>query len=335
VYTITSYVSNAAAEDLRRASAVYPAWTDYYRRLPQDLPQPVRELARQLTEGMDNPYDRAVAIQEYLRRLEYTFEIEPVPANTDGVSFFLFQQRKGYCDYFASAMAVMLRSIGIPSRVVVGYVLTTPDTVNPNGFVVTGEDAHSWPEAYFPGYGWVEFEPTPARTLTPRPDETLGLPGGIGGGEGASEDSETGGIISEDTPLAFPVPETRDEWFISPQTLMTIVAAGVGLFFLFWLAWWRSLIGLSYPAQVYEQMVRLGGWLRVPALAHQTPSEYARRLKRVLPNGSDDVDHVTRTYNAMRFGRRRLDELAQADLIEAWRRLRRRLLLKFIRWKDS
>lgn len=333
VYTVTSFISGASVEDLRKAPTTYPAWTDYYKQLPVSLPQSVRELAREVTVGFDNAYDRALSIQEYLRKIEYSFDIQPPPANTDAVSFFLFQQKKGYCDYYASAMAVMLRAVGIPARVVVGYVLTKPDTENPNGFVVTGEDAHSWPEAYFPGYGWIEFEPTPARTLALRPEETA-LSGGISGSQGASEDSDSGGEATIDVPLTIPAPASREVWAIGAEAIFILLGGSLVLSVVFWVFWWRTLLGLPYPAQVFEQMVRLGAWLRVPALPQQTPSEYAQRLKVVLPSASAQVDQVTASYNEMRFGRRLLDQTGVSALTDIWRELRRRLLLKLIRWKD-
>ncbi len=160
-YDVVSETGIPSPAELRRASPDYP--TDIrlvYLSLPKTNPR-VRELARQVTTSADNPYDRALAIQNYLRsNLGYTLDppsIEP----GDPIGSFLFKAKAGYCEYFAASMVVMLRSLEIPARLVNGFQTGSYNRVGKD-FVVRARDAHSWVEVYFPAYGWITFDPTPA-----------------------------------------------------------------------------------------------------------------------------------------------------------------------------
>jgi transglutaminase-like putative cysteine protease len=119
----------------------------------------VTALAAQVTANAASPYEKAIAIEEHLRT-KYGYTLEMV-ATDDPIPFFLFQRKKGHCEYFASAMAVMLRTQGIPSRIVNGFRNGELSDVT-GSYIVRGRDAHSWVEAFIPGRGWVEFDPTPA-----------------------------------------------------------------------------------------------------------------------------------------------------------------------------
>lgn len=131
-----------------------------YLQLPSSLPGRVRDLAEEITQGSDNGYDKAMAVAQYLsENFSYTLTPGSVDKSKDFVDQFLFVSKKGYCTYYASAMAVMLRCIGIPARYVEGYVL--PQRSSDTGlFNVTKRQGHAWVEAYFQGLGWIQFEPT-------------------------------------------------------------------------------------------------------------------------------------------------------------------------------
>ena len=119
------------------------------------------ELARTLTASAANNYDRAAAIQSYLRNnFQYTLD-PPAIEPEDPVGSFLFRSKSGYCEYFAAAMAVMLRTLNVPSRLVNGFQTGSYNRIGKD-FVVRARDAHSWVEVYFTGYGWIPFDPTPA-----------------------------------------------------------------------------------------------------------------------------------------------------------------------------
>jgi transglutaminase-like putative cysteine protease len=163
-YTVTALVSRVDIQTLRSLGDDYPAWVrDRYLQLPNDLAPRIREQAIRIINeaGATTPYDRAIAIQDYLRTIPYNERIPAPPAGVDPVDWFLFEQREGYCDYYASSMALMLRTLGIPARWVRGYA--GGDFDPERGIYVVRENvAHSWPEVYFPGVGWERFEPTPA-----------------------------------------------------------------------------------------------------------------------------------------------------------------------------
>ena len=133
---------------------------DEYTRLPRSLPNSVRETARKVTEGADNAYGRAMALQEWFRSGgDFLYSTQaPADSGGDAVADFLVD-RRGFCIQFSSAMAVMARSLGIPARIGVGFLPGTPDADQTYSVKLT--DAHAWPELFFAGVGWVRFEPTP------------------------------------------------------------------------------------------------------------------------------------------------------------------------------
>lgn len=137
-----------------------------FLRLPAGLPARVRELARSLAADTSDPYEQALALEGYLRGLPYSYQVAPLPPTGDAVDQFLFSMRQGYCTYYASAMAVMARSLGIPARLAVGYA---PGQYDPalGAYTVREAEAHAWPELYIGGR-WRAFEPTPIRPLPAR-----------------------------------------------------------------------------------------------------------------------------------------------------------------------
>ena len=164
-YTAVSLLPDMA-ERRREAAAsqtITPVSLEYLRTPPQ-LDSRIPALARQITRGHDNAFDKAAAIELYLRKnFGYTLQLPATPP-ADPLANFLFERKQGHCEYFASAMAIMLRTVGIPSRVVNGFRMGEYNDVT-GSYIVRGRDAHSWVEAYIPGAGWTEFDPTPADAL--------------------------------------------------------------------------------------------------------------------------------------------------------------------------
>ena len=176
-YQATVLVSTATESDLRTAGTEYPGWVlDRYLQLPADIPSRLIDLAQELTTDAGTPYEKALAVRDYLRAMDYALDIEAPPDGADGVDYFLFELQKGYCQYFASAMTVLLRAAGVPSRLAVGYGPgETVDVISPGetgglpwpddaiGYpfgewqrqqrVFVVRNAHSWSEVFFPGYG--------------------------------------------------------------------------------------------------------------------------------------------------------------------------------------
>jgi transglutaminase-like putative cysteine protease len=160
-YEATSDIAQPGASELRAAASDYPPeiLLDYLQ-LPAVDPRVV-SLAKKITASADNNYDKAAAIESYLRsKFGYTLQL-PRTVPRDPVANFLFERKQGHCEYFASSMAIMLRTLGIPSRVVNGFRTGEFNDIT-SQYLVRASNAHSWVEAYFPGYGWISFDPTPA-----------------------------------------------------------------------------------------------------------------------------------------------------------------------------
>lgn len=164
LYEGWSNLQRTSSEQLRRAAGpVPPSIALAYLQLPR-MDVRVAELARQITLDAGNDYDRAKAMELYLQRnFGYTLQLSPsVPR--DPIAEFLFVRKQGHCEYFASSMAVMLRSLHIPARVVNGFRGGQFNDLT-SQYVLRARDAHSWVEAYFPGEGWVSFDPTPPSSV--------------------------------------------------------------------------------------------------------------------------------------------------------------------------
>ncbi len=191
-YKVAASITNASVNQLRGADPEYPDWVvDRYLEVPDSVSERTLELARRITEGMDNPYDMTSAITQWMRdNVTYVDTVPTPPAGQDHIDWMLFDLKQGYCMYYASAEIIMLRSLGIPARLAVGYssgertlgvelladggdrpggIDQIPDELdegslsemaNKEFYTVRQSNAHAWPEVYFPGIGWVEFEPT-------------------------------------------------------------------------------------------------------------------------------------------------------------------------------
>jgi transglutaminase-like putative cysteine protease len=161
-YEGVSLLPEARPAKARTAGTDYPQDVqNLYLQLPEKLDPRIPQLARRITAAADNPYDKSVVLESYLRRnYGYTLNLAGKPGS-DPLAQFLFVTKAGHCEYFASSMAVMLRTLGIPSREVNGFL---PGEFNDvaGDYIVRASDAHSWVEAYFPGSGWITFDPTPA-----------------------------------------------------------------------------------------------------------------------------------------------------------------------------
>ena len=158
-YTAWSPADVPSPDELREAERGYTPSSRHYLQLPR-LDERIGELADSLTAGLETRHDRAVAIRDHLRSFGYTREL-PATATQATLQHFLFERRAGHCEYFSTAMVVLLRSVGIHARNVNGFLGGQWSQFG-NYLVVTQNEAHSWVEVWFPGYGWVTFDPTPA-----------------------------------------------------------------------------------------------------------------------------------------------------------------------------
>ena len=174
-YTMTAVDLDLTADRLARAGIAKGTVSDLFTDLPDDLPAMVEDLAEEVTRTAATPYEKAVALQDWFREdggFEYSLD-RAEGSGSDALVDFLSERpggRVGYCEQFASAMAVMARMVGIPARIGVGFL--SPDSTGPNTYEYSAHDMHAWPELYIDGGGWVRFEPTPSARVADVPDYT-------------------------------------------------------------------------------------------------------------------------------------------------------------------
>ena len=343
-YEVLSSVSIATGEDLRSASVGYPKWvTDAYLQLPEDLPERVRELGVDITSEADNPFDKSMAIIEFLGEYEESFNIQSPPLNVDAVDYFLFDQRAGYGDYFASAMTVLLRAAGVPARLASGYATGEWDPET-STFSVRLSDAHSWPEVFFPEFGWVPFEPSP--NLEPIPRGPLEA-GTLDIFEEPGFDPFLDLFLDETEFLQDPAfedaflpdePTSVGSLFVDVIikigiALGILLGALAALWLLAYLLWQTNFIGLPYAQGLYARMTKLGSWAWAGPQYHDTPAEYASRLAGNLDLDPRETGAIAEGFAWVRYGSRDLSAEQRERMAEAWKSLRgnliRRLLGRF------
>jgi transglutaminase-like putative cysteine protease len=317
-YQVVSSLSVVDQESLRGAGTAYPSWVvPRYLQLPETLPERVSSLAEQITAGLETPYDKAVAVESYLRQLPYNEQIEGPAPGQDGVDYFLFEAQQGYCDYYASAMVVMLRSVGVPARYVRGF---SQGAKVEGAYHILERDGHAWPELFFPNYGWVEFEPTAGEPVLIRPVSQQNDAAGLGG-ERPPDERDRGpddlfeGRIPQ--PMPTPVPETflqRIGWFAVGILVVALLVAGLTVALA--LRRQQRIEGLHLTERVYEDLVSWSSrLLKIRPLAHQTPNEYGSAVVEALPTGRQPVSRIIESYVGYRFGGQAVDE---NQVQEAW-----------------
>lgn len=174
-YQVKALVSTPTIKQLRESALdeVPPAIIEKYLQLPENFSPRIRALAEDITEGLETPYDKSQAITQYLREnITYEPALPDVPVDVDPIEWFLFTRKAGFCNYYASAQVLMLRSLGVPSRLAVGYAEGTWNDTDKR-YEVRSKDYHAWPEVYFPGLGWVPFEPTGGQPVLVYPEGTV------------------------------------------------------------------------------------------------------------------------------------------------------------------
>lgn len=340
VYTVASYISQADIASLRSAPATYDGWLQSrYLQIPTSLPQRVKARAEEIVTaaGATNPYDKAVAIQNALRTFTYDETRAAPPTDRDWADYFLFDSKKGYCDDFATAMILMLRAQGVPARLAQGYAGGTLDPQS-GAYVVRESVAHSWPEVYFPGYGWQRFEPTPASytNIPLRPSTSDGTSSAAGGSynipdaarnrdldelERQMHQSASNGVSQEAIAAA-----QRAEFQRNLLIAVSIVLAIAAFFVLAYYQLNRNLRGLSPAAMAYARMARLATWAGVHHEESLTPREYGITLANALPEQRDHVDAIVNGYVRERY--HSPAAASTTDYNAEWQALRRPLLAR-------
>ncbi len=362
-YSVRVLISDPTIEDLRNAGGDYPVWvTNKYLQVPENIAPRLKNLAETITASQDTAYDKTMAITNYLRNeIEYSPVLEKSPPqNVDPVLWVLFDYKKGFCMYYASAEVLMLRSVGIPARMAVGFAegIFNEDE---NRYVVTRKDAHAWPEVYFPGIGWVEFEPTGNQFPLERA-ETNAAP--------VEGDQQPGAPLQEDSTVPTPVPVMPQEPLVlngnasgSLQANTTDVVVRnllLGLFFaalVFIIYYMRrnTMIASQLPAYLSDRLTRYGAtpprwlknwtrwaalsdversfnavnlslyWLGHPQPSHMPSTQRAKILIKNLPDAEKEITTLLNEYQATLYTPRKGNpQLARSAaykiLLKSWRK---------------
>lgn len=330
-YQAISWLAAASEGDLRQAGDQYPEWLrQRYLQLPENLPERVRQLAGQLTEEHTAPYDQALAIERYLRRYPYTLDLPDPPRNRDLTDYFLFELQRGYCDYYATAMVVLARAAGLPARVVTGYASGAYDPLNARYRVVEA-DAHSWPEVFFPGYGWIEFEPTGGLSAIERPEQAV-----------LNAPSSQPQALPDLAPVSPSIGWRLLRWVETAPGLaaglIILIAAVIGLAVRYQHAHSssrqqdieRMLVDLKRQASYLDIQTPLG------QTAHELASALQDRLAAAAPGGlwgrilnpcRSELTRWTYAYTRCAYGPPPLPMAEVEQTISSWRKLRWRLWL--------
>lgn len=319
-YETVGSISAATAETLRSTGFDYPTWvTERYLQLPPSVPPEVFDLARRTVEGAETPYDAARRI-EHLLRSEYPFslDIADPPPGADGVGHFLLVEGRGYFDHHASAMVVMLRSIGVPARIAVGFALDPADyDDDTRTFAVTERRAWAWPEVYFAGLGWVEFNPTPTRPLIQRPgdDSQFGADVVITADPNFDpveamlldefEVDPSGGLIgsssvtTEEDGLA----DTIGSVAGTALTVLVLGAAAlVALLLLIRVLWERRFRGLRPASRRWAKLQQFAGWAGIAQPTNRTALESARTISNEVGLDARELDGLAAAFTRERYG---------------------------------
>jgi transglutaminase-like putative cysteine protease len=337
-YTVTTSNQPTPAEGLRNVAFPEPSVDDPYLQVPDDLPQGIEDLARAWTADADTVFDKAVAIEQRLRNPEeFIYDTHvPLRSGPSSILEFLTESKRGFCQQFATAMAAMLRSIGIQSRVVVGFA-TGVATGQPGQFSVSTEVAHAWVEVFFPGWGWMPFEPTPGRTNAVSyvsagdpscpecGDNGGGAAGGSEAGAGAGtfqreridNDPRLGGHVGPNG-RSGTVDITADRPFISARMalLLGAIAAGIVLLLVPPIRAFRRRVRLRRAAaeprrlilETYEVFTERAAGMGLGRRPGETLDEYRRKVMETGYLSNGHLDRLTRLTTVAAYSQHEPDE---------------------------
>lgn len=349
-YNVTEAIPNVDIADLRSAGTDYPSWLAPYTTLYANgriapgfstgRDAEIAALAKSIVQaaGATTPYDQAKAIEAWFLqkgRFTYTLKPPPAPSGVRPLDYFLFNSRKGFCQDFSTAMNVMLRTLGIPSRQMSGFGLGSFDEKT-HQYAVNALDAHSWVEVYFPAYGWIPFEPTPdgfnapvnrpatrdqlTAPLQPTAVASPRLPPGV-----REPVSQSSGGSATSTPLGD---------ILRPLLIGLGVLLLLAILLLLYAVRW--LMGAKDVPRIWRRLVFLADRLRVQRRTGDTPQEFGVRLGDSVPELDAEFRRLAELYtrSSFRRGGLTMDELAEARRL--WARVRGRYAgLVAGAWRDA
>src|SRR5712691_10935436 len=346
LYNVLVGYPDVSGDELRAAGTDYTPWLAPYSSLPATGYRPayaikyIHDLALTITAGASNPYDKATAIETYLRSSTFAYTLNPkqAPAGTDKMYYFLHDSHQGYCQYFAMAMGEMLRSLGIPTRLVSGYGQGGYDDL-PHRHIVRDEDAHVWVESYFPIYGWIPFEPTNDGFYTAISRPTSRADGCFTDNH-CFEPSPVPAVVT--SPVARsprvndpgasdqPIGTNQGRFAWLDSTMITRILGVLGALLLL-------LVGLG--ARYLRPRTVMGVWRRVLVLSRlagaepqpgETPSELDKRLGRAFPEAAPHLHSLADAFVVAAYAPPDMAQATKPSVMEAWASLRPMMLRRVL-----
>ena len=308
-YNSLGSTSAATPEQLQADGANYPdCIAQRYLQLPKNYSPAVVAEAQRVTSGAANNYDKAKLLEEYLRGFPFNFQVPAPPPGKDVVEYLLFDLKTGYFDYQSTAMAVMLRTLGIPARVAVGYALDDKEHVDTT-YTVRKDDAYSWVEVFFPQYGWVEFNPTANKPtvaangafagsgpFTGDPTEQFPNLADLFGTGAVNSGLDNANNALNETPIENEGPPWTLIWSLIGAAIVVAAAAFAGR-----TAWNWGLAGLEPRTRMWAKTRRLASWTRVPDGSGETAREWSRRVG-VVAERPAEASRLADAYEEARYG---------------------------------
>ncbi len=320
-YQAISNVTTATPQDLSAMPLPRPGQSLYsnyatlatlYLQTPKNLSPRVLSTAKQWTRGATNTYAAMKMLEAHLSdptQFTYSVSNPPVPNNIDAVSW-LLQTHQGYCTYYATAMTMMARLLGVPARIVSGFSYGHFDAQR-KIWVVNGADAHSWVQIYFPDYGWINFDPTPGFVLYGSAHATKAEPAP----PATSTRQPTRSSSSKATPTTRsqhigdrPIAAAAAPGTDSPPglllglSLLVLLCSLCFLIFALCSCWWRNLYaGANIVSALFWRTCRIAGWAGLPPQGWQTPFEYSDMLGQHFPQEAAPMRRLTELFVRVRW----------------------------------
>lgn len=356
-YVADGSVTRADAPSLRAAPRAYPRWVQgKYLQLPSNIPDRVKQLAVNIAGSQKTDYDKAAAVERWLRtNIVYDENLETPPPGVEASDYILFRTKRAYCNYYATAMVVMLRSLGVPARIATGYAqgqITSNSADQQSAtYSVKVKDSHTWVEVFFVNYGWVEFEPTAGQSPLQRQDNTQpaatathlphtptppanGTPQPTVQPTPAPNQTPGGNPQPADalSPLASLRQTMADILGVLLKLLPFALAIG-GVFIVGSLSVrFAEEAGFSHLPPVQRTYAMLSRWASWLGIGHEhTPYEQARELTQHVPSTEAQANTITQLYVQNRFGAADPDAEQERAARAAWETTRIQLRKTWLR----
>ena len=317
-YTVTTFVSTAEVSELAESTDNYPEWiADRYLQLPDELPEEVRTISQQIVDNANaqTPWEKTVAIKKWLQGQIYSLEIEGPGPRDDGVHYFLFKtvnepcpsefptcdasKRKGYSQYFGSAATVMLRSVGVPARMIAGW--SAGEYVPDQGqFLIRDRNRHGWTQIFAPPYGWIDIEVTPNRPAVPRnvlvpTSPTTEIPPELPTSAEFDpdyleylEDLDEIAMMEAQFRAAALAARQQDDPFIDIPVIPTASAASAIAIIILAIGAWRwNLRGQPEAVRAYTQFLRVATILGYRRPSHESAREFTNQVGEMTARYTD------------------------------------------------